>query len=422
MGNRKHTAVPWRVGCAIVGTLFAGVPAAVAQTPVGGEKVVRPTETETRLQSLRRSVENATDIKIILDRYARFIEQYKESPVAKEAERDAATWKDRQAKGMVKVGPRWVTPAERETLKAKARATAIEARDAMVQLRMAEGEALVRQALEEDPANIGATYLNGLLLYGQNQKAAAKKCFEAVAAVVPLEGPTLNNLAVIQWGFSQPSLAMKLYEQAMVASRMNKEILRNAAEAINALPPNQKTTIVAKNAIRVYDTQQEQLAKKLEQEGLYPWGATWVDQATLTRLQGVEKQVQLKVSALSIDYDKVQKQVDDLDKDVEANEKAMRIMESATSYRDAKGVTQTRPLPPRYYEVQSLNNKLAIDRSALLRKQNDLRSQATLAEQEIPIKKFSLAQKLIGPEGMPVPPATAGATTKPATTPAIKPS
>ena len=400
----------WIVRALMIAMLVA-TPRTQAEAPVTGEKTAKPTEAEIRLQSLRRSVESATDIKIILDRYARFIEQNKESSAGKDAERDVASWKDRLAKGMVKVGTRWVMPAEREALKGKSRATAIEARNLMIQERGPEADALVRRALEEDPANPGALYLNGVSLYNQNQKPAAKKCFEAVALAMPSDGPTLNNLAVIQWNVEQPAVAMKLYDRAMTASRVNKAILQNVAEAINVMPANQKTTIVASNAMRNYETQLTVLAKKMAQEGLHPWGARWVDQATLTRLEALEKEIHAKVTALSADYNKVSKQSVDINNDIEANKRTMQQMQNATTYRDAKGVTQNRPLSPQYYVLERRNDQLAANRLPLFQKMSELQSQATLAEREMPIQKYTMMQSLIGPEGMPV--TTAGPATKP---------
>lgn len=415
MTHRTQITISRLISCALALVWYATVPAAHAQTPVASEKIKRPTEIESRLQSLRRSVENATDIKGILDRYARFIEQYKESPVAKDAEKDMAMWKDRLANGQVKVGKKWVTPAEREILKAKALGTAIEARDAMIQVRMAEAEAMVLRALEEDPANVGAIYLNGVILYGQNQKQAAKKCFETVAVAVPLEGSTLNNLAVIQSDLSQPSLAIKLYDQAMLASRMNKQILHNVAEALNTMPLNQKTTIVSQNAIRVFETQQAQLIKKMEEKGLSPWGASWVDQAMLAKLQAVEKQIQEKVKVISGEYDKVQLQINTVNADVKSNERTMQLLQAATSYRDAKGVQRDRPLSPQYYVLERRNADLANELEAMFQRKAEFSNRATQAEQEMPVRKFTGSQLLIGAEGMPVPSPKAGIlpTTKP---------
>src|SRR5436305_4867252 len=66
-----------------------------------------------RLGSLRRSVESITDVRQIIDRYKRFIDQNKGTPAAKDAEQDLAMWQDRLDRNLVKVGGKWVTQEEK---------------------------------------------------------------------------------------------------------------------------------------------------------------------------------------------------------------------------------------------------------------------------------------------------------------------
>jgi tetratricopeptide (TPR) repeat protein len=429
MNSHKPLAVSVRVGCGLLvgaAAVLFREPTALAETPASPQKSIPSNEQESRLQSLRRFVENTTDLKAILDRYGRFIEQYKGTPAAAEAEKDAATWRQRLEKGMLKVGASWVTPAERDALKAQATETARRARDAMIGGFTKEAEALVRQALEQDPSNVGATYLNGLVLYQQNQVVPARKCFEAVVAALAKspDGAALNNLAVMQSRVAQqgqqppPSTGLTLYGQAMLASPGNAEILHNVAEALHALPANQRTTVVAENASRLYELQQSELVKKMERQGKFPWGTSWVDRPTLTKLEAAEKEIQKRVKTISDEYEKLQKSIDAIDGDVEGNRKVMQLMSNATSYRDASGKVVTRPLPVRYYDLQRQNEKLAKDRQGLVREQSSLRSQAALAERELPLQKFTGTQKLIGAGETPLfdqpkSAATTRATTKP---------
>jgi hypothetical protein len=60
--------------------------------------------TESKLNVLRRSVENLTDIAQITDRYTKFIEQNRNTPAAATAQKELEVWQDRQSKGLVKVG------------------------------------------------------------------------------------------------------------------------------------------------------------------------------------------------------------------------------------------------------------------------------------------------------------------------------
>ena len=105
-----------------------------------GSKPKSVVETESRLQSMRRSVENVTDVKTIIDRYLRFIDQNKDSPIAQEARADLKTWRERQEKAMVKVGTRWVTAEEKDELRKNETAMAAQIRQMLLQGRMKDAE------------------------------------------------------------------------------------------------------------------------------------------------------------------------------------------------------------------------------------------------------------------------------------------
>lgn len=414
---RPHTNITFSrfLTFALLGIALCGTPAAGGQSAASADNLPPANEIQSRLQSLRRSVENSTDIKSILERYARFIEQYKDSPAARDAQADAAAWRDRLEKKMVKVGPRWVTPAEREELKLHARTLADQAREAMLKTRKQEGESLVQKALEEDAGNVLASYLNGVLQFDQNQPQQAKKSFELVATAAPREGANLNNLAVVQWNLKQAAIALKVYEQAMNALPVNKEILHNVAEAVHALPPGQRTTQVAKSAIRVWETQQAQLATKMAKEGLVAWGSTWIDKDQSVKLAALEKDIEQRVAVLSADYDKSQKSVDEIDGSMENNTRLMGNMERASNYRDLKGFQIQKPLPAKYFELQKQNQQFTQDRQALAAKQAEDREKAAKAVAEMPIQKYTGTQRIFGAENAPAQPVLAAtrAATKP---------
>src|SRR5687767_8743284 len=69
-----------------------------------------------RLASLRRSVQNQTDVKKVLERYRAFIAQYPHTDAARQAQADVEVWRQRLDQGMIKVGDQWVTPAERDRI------------------------------------------------------------------------------------------------------------------------------------------------------------------------------------------------------------------------------------------------------------------------------------------------------------------
>jgi hypothetical protein len=396
----------------VAGSLVAGI--VRTPRPAFADGTISAVELDSRLQSLRRSAENATDVKAVLDRYARFIEQYKDTPAAKEAERDVALWRERQGKGMVKVGASWVTPGERQTLKSQATSVAAEARDALLAKRTKDAEALVHKALGGDPANPSACYLNGLLLYGQAQLQPSRKAFEAALAGGAQDAATYNDLAVVLWKCNQQSLALPMFEKAMLASPGNGEVLHNVAEAVNSLPPNQRTTVVAQNAIRLYEVQQQELARRMQQEfGLHAWGSQWVDDSTLAQLAAAQKQIDAKLLTLSGQFDEVRKQADQAATDIANNNRVIQQIEQNSKYVDSKGITHQKPYPSLYFELKKQNDDLTSQKNSLDSKMATIRFDAERTRESLPLKKYGTPLLLIGAEltpGLPPVEATVSAT------------
>jgi tetratricopeptide (TPR) repeat protein len=367
-----------------------------------GNKVPGALEAESRLLSLRRSAENTTDIKAILERYERFIEQNKETTVSREAENDAAIWRDRLAKGLVKVGQSWVTVAEREQMQARSAEIAEVARQLLRQGRMREAEPLIQQILDADPANPSALYLRGLVLFRHDQIVAARKAFEGVVASMKDHAATLNNLAVVLWKQNQQLPAMNAYVQAMLASPLNREILNNVAEALSALPQNHRSSPVAQKCFKIFAEQDTALQEQLARQGLYRWGSTWVDKAQIVKLQEMEKEIGKKLDAMSAEYDDTKKKIGRIEDDIDDNVRRMRAIEATSFARDAQGNVYRLPYPRHYYDLDDDNKKLSADRTALIAHLDELRAGAKKVQQQIPTPRFTGVQQMIGVEQTPL--------------------
>ncbi|HTL27947.1 MAG TPA: tetratricopeptide repeat protein [Tepidisphaeraceae bacterium] len=398
---------------------------AVKSIQVGATSQPKDVEAD-RLGSLRRSVENIPDINAIIDRYVRFTQTHQGTPIGKKAEQDLAIWKDRQARGLVKVADKWVTPQERVEMIGQAVTIADQARQFLKQNRITEAQPLIEQALAIDPQNATALYLSGLVLYQQNKVPQARQAFEAVNKAVPDHPPTLNNLAVILARQNAAMAAMNLYDGAMQAAPQSKPIIDNVAEALHALAEKDRQNPVAKRVQRRFTDQDAQLQIALGQQGLFRWGSTWVDQRTLDSLKAAEKEIKEKLDKMAGDFDAAKAKVEDLDTQIEETERTMRRMEASRYYRDGSGQLFTAPLPSSYYDLERDLTKLKSDRDAQLKKLDALREAATKIQAQLPVPRFSGTQQLIGPEGAPlVIPKDAtqpSATTQPTTLPAAVPS
>jgi tetratricopeptide (TPR) repeat protein len=355
----------------------------------------------SRLISLRHSVEALGDLKQIIDRYQKFIDQNKAFPAADDARKDLAVWKDRLARGMVKVGANWVTPEQRSTLQEKALLEADQARELLKQNKVRDADAAVAKALEVDPTNVSALYLKGLIAYKQDQIPAARKAFEAVRELMPDHGPALNNLAIILWRQNQQMAAIAVYVQAMQAMPVNRQLLNNVAEALNGLTDDQRRSQLGQKAVKTWTEQDAQLQQLLMSKGLYRWGATWVNKEQYDKLQAAEKEVKDKISKLESDFADAKSKVDTINAQIRQNQDAMRYMEQQRYLTDNTGRTVTYPLPPQYWDYDRANRRLDVQKKEAIASLDAMRAKAQTLKDQLPVPKFTGAQLVMGVEGTP---------------------
>jgi tetratricopeptide (TPR) repeat protein len=378
-----------------------------------------PEASMQRLGSLRRAVENLSDIDLIIQRYESFLTQNAGSPAATAAQKDLDQWQDRQAKGLVKVGTRWVTPQEQAEIQQRAGGVADELRQTMKQGRLKEAAAVLDQALADSPTNISLLYLRGVLMYREEQLPPARKAFEAVFAQAADHAPTINNLAVILWRQNAFIAALNDYDAAMLAAPVSREILDNVAEALNALPANERKGPVVAKVIRHFTEQDEELQKKMAVRGLTRWGATWVTAAEADRLAAQEKEIQTQLDQMSHQFDALQARINAIDQTISQDQLEIQQIQSTSYARSSTGQVVQLPLPQRYYDLGNEITSLQAERPTRVAQQDQLRRDAKVEQQKLPVAKYTGIQKIIDVDGMPVmgpppPPPTTDPTSQPA--------
>ncbi len=345
-----------RVGATWVVTDPSGKVTTIPDEQVQGvEKVgnINPEEAgESRLLSLRRSTENLSDIKQIIDRYQKFVEQNSKTRAGQEAAKELAVWQERLDKGLIKVGPRWVTPEEQTSILAKQVGQVDQVRALMRESRMREADAIITQLLIDDPTNISALYLQGVSLFKQEKWPAARKAFDQVRAALPDHAPTLNNLGVLLFRQHQVPGAMTFYNQAMLAAPENKLILGNVAEALNATSKEDHDATPVTKASKTFTEQDTNLQARLNAQGLFRWGSTWVNKDQMAELKKVEAAIQEKLDALSKEYDGIKEKIGDIELTMTANERAIDRINAERTGIDQYGRLVVLPPPDSFYRIQ----------------------------------------------------------------------
>jgi tetratricopeptide (TPR) repeat protein len=367
------------------------------------------------LASLRRSIETQSDPKRAIERYKQFVQTYKGTNAAAEAQLDLATWEDRLDRGMVKIGGKWITSEEAATLKAGATDQAKAAIEALRQSKMQDANDLLSAALTADPANATALYVRGVVSYRTDKLPDAKKAFEACLVTAPMYGPTLNNLAVTTYRMNQIPLALNFYDKALVAMPLERGLINNVAEALEALPEAQKNSAIAQRVRRKFEEQEAILAQRLAQQGLFRWGATWVTQKELDDLKAAEQKIKDQLDQLAGQYQALADQLIRTENQISANQRDLADMERRSLVYDNTGRVVQLPLPPQYATLKTQTDQLLADHQVAVAKQAAIRTQAKAVQKQLPTPKYTGIQQIFAAEAAPVPapPTSPSATTHP---------
>ncbi len=372
----------------------------------------------SKVASQRRAVEAMTDLNVIIERWTKFIEQNKDTPAGAEGQKELAMWKERQDKGMVKVGSAWMTPADQAAMLEKSVAVIDQVRNLIKTGKYNDAQKQIDQLVSVDAANPAGYYLKGLVSFKQDQLGVAKKSFEKTKELLPDHGPTLNNLGVIFWKQRQQMGALALYDLAMQASPRSRVILDNVAEALNGIPPDQRSGAAYQKVLKRFQEQDAELQKEMQAQGLYRWGSNYVPAEKRDELNKAQEKIKEKLEALSQDYERLGDRVREIDNRIDTNNRSISRINNDSQRVDPSGRVVTLRPPSIYYELKRENDSLRDERVSVLNKMEGFQEKALRIQQDTPVPQFTGTQKIIEVEGTPL--AVAGKK-GPATQPATKP-
>lgn len=355
-----------------------------------------------RLTSLQRSIESERDLDRIIERYEQFIGMNANTEAAKLAQADLDQWRDRKAKGMMKVGRRWLTAVERDAALI-ASAKSIEAiNDRISAGEIGEATAALRRLSEEDPDNVSFLYLNGVLQMGREQFFEAKRSFDAVAERVDNHAPTILNLSVLAVQFKRWAQAITLLEQAMLLAPGSQEVLDDVIEMQQLVPDSLRRTAgyerLVKRSIPLETALQERQARR----GLYRFGSTWVDKATLDKARADREAFEKKKADMDQDYQATQEAIKKTDEQIQLVQRMIQRIESDSLIQSSDGTVVRRRYPDTYWELQRDLDALQGQRQGATKHVAELRIEAEKIKVSEPKPPFMGRLSPIDHRGVPV--------------------
>ncbi|MGA2499174.1 MAG: hypothetical protein ABSH20_15655 [Tepidisphaeraceae bacterium] len=355
-----------------------------------------------RLAIVRKLTETMTDPAQVIERYEKFIAQYKDTPAVEDARKDLDIWKKRQAGKLVKIGDRWLSPEEQREMLGKVVPMIEEARELAKDNKVRDAEAAVARLLAIDPKNAAGLYLQGLVCFKSDRVADAKMSWETLRDIVPDHAPTLNNLAVIMAKQKQALGALALYDMAMVASPQNRMVLDNTAEALHAVSDREKTALTFKRASKRFEEQDLEMQKIMKEKGLSRWGSTWVDADKMAEIKAAEEKIKAKLEALKTEYDRVVDRIKEIDNQFDINNRTLGQINNDRTFTDGNGRMTQLPPPAIYYKIMAENDKMWSEQKALKEKLETFRGRAAEIERERPVPAYTGVYRVIEAEGTPL--------------------
>lgn len=351
---------------------------------------------------IRRLAAAQADPAVVVARYDEFLVQYPASVQVPDARADLVIWRQRMDQRMTRLGNKWFSPTDLAAWDEQATAHLEQARGLVKDGRLQEAMQQVDPVLADDPANAGALYLKGVVLYRQDQLLPARKCFEGVAAAMGDHGPTLNNLAVILWKQKQEVAAMGLLDRAMVALPANQRIVDNVAEVLNDLPKEARNSPITKRLAARFAEQEPQVERALLASGWYRWGSTWVTKEQYAQLKEIEKQVRGQLDQLARDYDASESLIRQMTDDIASNQRTMNLIESNSIGRDPQGNIVRFPYPNSYYDLRNDIDRLTNRRRAEIERLDSLRQQADKVRAKLTVAPYNGILHIMEQDAMPL--------------------
>ena len=355
------------------------------------------------LASLRRSVDNLDDLKLIVARYERFVEQSKDKPaVAAAATEDLERYRQLRADGYVKFNGEWVAPGERADA---LRATYLDAAEARRQIKdgdLAAARATVAKMLAADAGDVSANYLGGVLAQRDGDVTAARNYFEKVRRKLPKHAPTLVNLAAINVKYNQQARALAFLGDAMRSEPNNKDVLDGVAEALAMLDDRTAKSHQADVTRKVFEQQDAVLQRQMKERGLYRWGSKWVGGEDYAKLKALDDEVRGNVNRLQAQQAGLRQQAQQIDRQAADLTSYLANLEQSRNYVDKEGRVVQGPLPPEYYNAQARQRELLNQRQGLELEVGRLNAAVAQEKARLPTPAYDGQIRPVGEDGVPV--------------------
>jgi len=305
-----------------------------------------------RLAIMTRIAENIDDLNQIISRYELLITQIRGTPSEAPARDELAKWQRRKDAGYVRIGGQWHPPGKAAELALQHDISAEHAARLLLQASYRDALRAADAILSENPLHINANYIRGVSAFHLNALPVARRSFELVIAGKSDHGPSLNNLAVIQWQQRNFVQALSNFQRAMVLMPLDYRIHDNVAEIHEQLTPELRNSPAGRRLITQFQLDEPLLQQKAAERQLFRWGSGWIRPDQLEQIREQQRRNEQRLQETLREVENQQRVISTLDAQLEDNRRLLDRIDRGRWAYDREGKLVRLALPSYWYTIR----------------------------------------------------------------------
>ena len=319
-GNRVVAGTLYRQGDMYViqpdqGAAFK-VPLDAVTGIVMGPAANTPAAARQAWQTLQGQIAQSSNLKKIMAMARAYLKKYPHSPSLSAARQTLAQYRKIQAKGWVKFGGHWVSPARRDELLASLQAQTAVALRHLKAGQWATARSQTAAVLKVFPQFYDALIVDGVAQYRMGYILAARRDFHHAVQAAPDHPVGWNDLAIVAFRQRLEPEALRDYASALPLAAGSRMLLDNIAAALHSYK-HSRNTVLYKNLARSFHLADMQMQRKMARFGLYRYGDTWVTKAQFRKLRKRIQAYHQAKAALQTQYNTARRDLDNTEQQLQ---------------------------------------------------------------------------------------------------------
>jgi tetratricopeptide (TPR) repeat protein len=251
---------------------------------------------------LRYRISRSGSLPKIIGMLKSFIAANPHSASLSEAQRELIQYRQYRKLHLIKLGTRWISPAELAAIRKKVH------QDLRIAVLLYNRGRLQQSVLKAEvatrllPSSADAWIVKGVIEDRLNRLQAARRDFTTARRFAPHDVTALNNAAIVNFKLHRQPRSLLLFSRALTIDSGNRQILDNIYATLRAYKGDRRAVLFT-NLRRSYSAAVREMETQMARHGLYRVGGSWVSARAYRKLKVKLTAYEQKKQALQADYD-----------------------------------------------------------------------------------------------------------------------